>query len=110
MTITLYFEQGTNPDISQVQVQTNCSWPRRCCRPKCSCKGLRVAKATKNFLVVVGFVSTDGSMTGADIGDYVASHVQDPISRTAGVGDYQLFGAQYAMRIWMDPAKLNNFG
>jgi multidrug efflux pump len=69
-----------------------------------------VAKATRNFLVIVGFVSTDGSMTAPDIGDYVASHVQDPISRTAGVGDYQLFGSQYAMRIWLDPAKLNNFG
>ncbi len=49
-------------------------------------------------------------MTAPDIGDYIASHVQDPISRTAGVGDYQLFGSQYAMRIWLDPAKLNNFG
>jgi multidrug efflux pump len=73
-------------------------------------QGLRVAKATRNFLVVVGFVSTDGSMNASDIGDYIASHVQDPISRTKGVGDFLLFGSQYAMRIWLDPAKLNNFG
>src|SRR3546814_5866524 len=72
-------------------------------------QGIRVAKATKNFLVVVGFVSTDDSMDRTDISDYIVSHVQDPISRTAGVGDYQVFGSQYAMRIWLDPAKLNSF-
>ena len=110
MTITLYFEQGTNPDISQVQVQNKLQLATPLLPTEVQLQGLRVAKATRNFLVIVGFVSTDGSMTGPDIGDYVASHVQDPISRTLGVGDYQLFGSQYAMRIWLDPAKLNNFG
>ena len=110
MTITLYFEQGTNPDISQVQVQNKLALATPLLPTEVQLQGLRVAKATRNFLVIVGFVSTDGSMTGPDIGDYVASHVQDPISRTLGVGDYQLFGSQYAMRIWLDPAKLNNFG
>jgi len=110
MTITLYFEQGTNPDISQVQVQNKLQLATPLLPVEVQLQGLRVAKATRNFLVIVGFVSTDGSMTGPDISDYVASHVQDPISRTLGVGDYQLFGSQYAMRIWLDPAKLNNFG
>jgi multidrug efflux pump len=110
MTITLYFEQGTNPDISQVQVQNKLQLATPLLPTEVQLQGLRVAKATRNFLVIVGFVSTDGSMSGPDIGDYVASHVQDPISRTLGVGDYQLFGSQYAMRIWLDPAKLNNFG
>ena len=110
MTITLYFEQGTNPDISQVQVQNKLQLATPLLPTEVQLQGLRVAKATRNFLVVVGFVSTDGSMSGPDIGDYVASHVQDPISRTRGVGDNQLFGAQYAMRIWLDPARLNNFG
>jgi multidrug efflux pump len=110
MTITLYFEQGTNPDISQVQVQNKLQLATPLLPTEVQLQGLRVAKATRNFLVIVGFVSTDGSMTGPDIGDYVASHVQDPISRTLGVGDYQLFGSQYAMRIWLDPEKLNNFG
>jgi multidrug efflux pump subunit AcrB len=73
-------------------------------------QGIQVAKATKNFLVVVGFVSTDDAMSSADLGDFIASSVQDPISRTNGVGDYTLFGAQYAMRVWLDPAKLDNFG
>ena len=110
MTITLYFQQGTNPDISQVQVQNKLQLATPLLPTEVQLQGLRVAKATRNFLVVLGFVSTDGSMQAADIGDYIASHVQDPISRTRGVGDYQLFGAQYAMRIWLDPAKLNNFG
>src|ERR1700732_1083801 len=110
MTITLYFEQGTNPDISQVQVQNKLQLATPLLPTEVQLQGLRVAKATRNFLVVVGFVSTDGSMQGPDISDYVASHVQDPISRTPGVGDYQLFGSQYAMRIWLDPAKLTDFG
>jgi hydrophobe/amphiphile efflux-1 (HAE1) family protein len=110
MTITLYFEQGTNPDISQVQVQNKLALATPSLPTQVQLQGLRVAKATRNFLVIVGFVSTDGSLSGSDIGDYVASHVQDPISRTSGVGDYQLFGSQYAMRIWLDPAKLNDFG
>src|SRR6195256_6517548 len=97
MTITLYFAQGTNPDISQVQVQNKLQLATPLLPTEVQLQGLRVAKATRNFLVVVGFVSTDGSMQAPDISDYVASHVQDPISRTKGVGDFQLFGSQYAM-------------
>ena len=110
MTITLYFAQGTNPDISQVQVQNKLALATPLLPTEVQLQGLRVAKATRNFLAIIGFVSTDGSMSAPDIGDYVASHVQDPMSRTRGVGDYQLFGSQYAMRIWLDPAKLTNFG
>ncbi|HEX4376159.1 MAG TPA: efflux RND transporter permease subunit [Steroidobacteraceae bacterium] len=109
MTITLNFQQGTNPDIAQVQVQNKLQLALPLLPTEVQQQGLRVAKATKNFLMVIGFVSTDGSMQGQDISDYIASHVQDPISRTPGVGDYQLFGAQYAMRIWLDPSKLTNF-
>jgi multidrug efflux pump len=110
MTITLYFEQGTDPDIAQVQVQNKLQLATPLLPQEVQAQGIRVAKATRNFLLVVGFYSADGTMSNFDIGDYVASHVQDPISRTPGVGDFQLFGSQYAMRIWLDPAKLNNFG
>jgi multidrug efflux pump len=72
-------------------------------------EGIRVAKATKNFLLVAGFSCTDGSMTSSDVADFIASTIQDPVTRTPGVGDYILFGSQYAMRIFMDPAKLNNY-
>src|SRR5246127_4394983 len=110
MTITLYFEQGTNPDIAQVQVQNKLQLATPLLPAEVQAQGLRVAKATRNFLLVIGFYSSNGSMSNDDISDYIASHVQDPISRTPGVGDYQLFGTQYAMRIWLDPAKLNNYG
>src|SRR6201996_7944782 len=109
MTITLNFEQGTNPDIAQVQVQNKLQLATPLLPPEVQQQGLRVAKATKNFLLVLGFSCTDGSMNSRDIADFIASTVQDPISRTSGVGDYILFGSQYAMRIWLDPAKLNNY-
>jgi multidrug efflux pump len=109
MTITLYFEQGSNADIAQVQVQNKLQLATPLLPLEVQQQGIRVAKSTRNFLLIIGFFSTDGSMTSADIGDFIASYIQDPLSRTAGVGDYQAFGSQYAMRIWMDPAKLNNF-
>jgi hydrophobe/amphiphile efflux-1 (HAE1) family protein len=108
--ITLYFQQGTNADIAQVQVQNKLQLATPQLPSIVQQQGLRVAKSTRNFLLVVGFVSEDGSMGGRDIADFVASRVQDPLSRTPGVGDYQLFGAQYAMRVWLDPGKLNNYG
>src|SRR5580704_7115881 len=109
MTITLYFEQGTNPDIAQVQVQNKLQLATPLLPLEVQQEGLRVVKATRNFLLVIGFYSTDGSMSSEDVSDYIASYVQDPVSRTLGVGDYQLFGTQYAMRIWLDPVKLNNY-
>ena len=110
MTITLNFEQGTNPDIAQVQVQNKLQLATPLLPPEVQQQGIRVAKSTKNFLLAVGFVSNDGSMGSGEIADFIASNVQDPLSRTAGVGDYQLFGSQGAMRLWLDPAKLNNYG
>jgi multidrug efflux pump len=109
MTITLSFEQGSNPDIAQVQVQNKLQLATPLLPPEVQLQGIRVAKSTRNFLLVIGFFSEDDSMSSGDIGDFIASNVQDAISRTPGVGDYQVFGAQYAMRIWLDPAKLNNF-
>src|SRR3982074_2285707 len=110
MTITLNFEQGTSPDIAQVQVQNKLQLATPLLPPEVQHQGIRVAKAPKSSLLVVGFVSTDGSMSNADISDFIASNVQDPVSRTPGAGDYQLFGARYAMRIWLDPARLNSYG
>ncbi len=108
-TITLSFDQGTDPDIAQVQVQNKLQLATPLLPQIVQQQGITVAKATKNFLVILGLVSRDGRLSSADLGDLIASSVQDPISRTAGVGDIQLFGAQYGMRIWLDPTKLNNF-
>ncbi len=110
LTITLTFEQGTNADIAQVQVQNKLQLAVPSLPQVVQQSGMRVAKSTKNFLMVIAFSSLDGRMNGEDITDYVASHIQDPISRTPGVGDFQLFGSQYAMRIWLDPARLNKYG
>ncbi|WP_273826221.1 MULTISPECIES: efflux RND transporter permease subunit [Pseudomonas] len=109
MTITATFEQGTSSDTAQVQVQNKLNLATPLLPQEVQQQGIRVTKAVKNFLMVIGVVSTDGSMTKDDLSNYIVSNMQDPISRTAGVGDFQVFGAQYAMRIWLDPAKLNNY-
>jgi multidrug efflux pump len=110
ITITVSFAQGTNPDIAQVQVQNKLQLALPRLPPAVQQQGVQVAKSAKNFLMAAAFVSTDRSMNASDIADFVASHVQDPVSRAPGVGNFQLFGAQYAMRIWLDPAKLDNYG
>ncbi|POA54287.1 MULTISPECIES: efflux RND transporter permease subunit [unclassified Pseudomonas] len=109
MTITATFEQGTNSDTAQVQVQNKLNLATPLLPQEVQQQGIRVTKAVKNFLLVIGVVSEDGSMSKDDLSNYIVSNMQDPISRTPGVGDFQVFGAQYAMRIWLDPAKLNNY-
>ncbi len=89
MTITMNFEQGSNPDIAQVQVQNKLQLATPLLPPEVQLQGIRVAKSTRNFLLVIGFFSEDGAMSSADIGDFIVSNVQDAVSRTAGVGDYQ---------------------
>ncbi|HEU0067577.1 MAG TPA: efflux RND transporter permease subunit [Sphingomonas sp.] len=109
VTITLTFEQGTDPDIAQVQVQNKLQAATPLLPREVQQQGIRVAKAANNFLLVIGLYSKDGSHTGVDAADYIVSQLQDPLSRVPGVGDTQVFGAQYAMRIWVDPLKLNAF-
>ena len=109
MEIDLTFKQGTNPDIAQVQVQNKLSLAESQLPSEVTQQGIRVTKGVKNFMMIVGFISTDGSMNAQDITDYVASNVQDPLSRVTGVGDYTLFGSEYAMRIWLDPGALYKY-
>ncbi|WP_423194106.1 efflux RND transporter permease subunit [Cupriavidus sp. H18C2] len=109
MTITATFEQGTNPDIAQVQVQNKLALAQPLLPQEVQQQGIRVTKSVRNFLIIVGLISTDPSTTREDLSNYIVSNLQDPISRTSGVGDFQVFGSQYAMRIWLDPAKLNSF-
>ena len=109
MEITVTFNQGTDPDIAQVQVQNKLQLATPLLPQEVQQQGIRVTKSVRNFLMVVGVVSADGSMTQSDLADYIVSNIQDPLSRTPGVGDFQVFGSQYAMRIWLDPARLNNF-
>ena len=107
--LTISFQSGTDPDIAQVQVQNKLQLAMPLLPQEVQQQGIQVQKSSSSFLMVAGFISEDDSMTQNDISDYVASNIKDPISRTTGVGDTQVFGAQYAMRIWMDPHKLNNY-
>lgn len=109
-TVTLTFAQGTNPDIAQVQVQNKLQLAQPLLPPEVQQQGLRVAKASKSFLMVMTVSSADPSMRSVDIGNFIASTLQDPIARVNGVGQVQLLGTQYAMRIWMLPEKLNALG
>src|SRR5579862_8199009 len=109
MTITLYFEQGTNPDIAQVQVQNKLQLATPLLPAQVQQAGIRVTKSSNGYLLVAGFVSGDKSMSRYDIANYVVSHLQDPLSRVDGVGNFNVFGTQYAMRIWLDTDKLNSF-
>src|SRR6185503_1776490 len=107
--VTLTFENGVDPDIAQVQVQNKLQGAIPLLPQIVQQQGISVSKANPSFLLVVGFVSEDGRMTRPDIDDYVASHPVEPLSRVKGVGSVQLFGAPYAMRIWLDPEKLNSY-
>ena len=104
--VTLTFNARTNIDIAQVQVQNKLQSAVALLPQEVQQQGLTVVKSARNFLMVLGFYSEDPHF---DIGDYVASNIQDPISRVPGVGDLQLFGSQHAMRIWLDPNKLDGY-
>ena len=109
VTITVTFEGGTNPDIAQVQVQNKVALATPLLPQEVQQQGVQVNKSVRNFLIVVGLISEDGSMSGTDLADYNSSVMKDPISRLPGVGEIQTFGTQYAMRIWLDPDKLTKY-
>ncbi len=109
LTLTISFESGTDADIAQVQVQNKLQLATPLLPQEVQQQGIQVKKSSSSFLMVAGFISDDDNMTQSDISDFISSSIKDPISRTKGVGDTQVFGAQYAMRIWMDPHKLNNY-
>jgi hydrophobe/amphiphile efflux-1 (HAE1) family protein len=108
-TITATFQPGTNPDTAQVQVQNKLNQATPELPTEVQQQGLIVAKAQSDFIMIVALYDTDGRHDTTDLGDYVNSKLVDPISRLNGVGDTQVLGAQYAMRIWLDPYKLNNY-
>lgn len=108
-TITLTFQAGINPNEAMQQVQNQLQGATRKLPQDVQQQGITVSKSGDSSLMTVAFVSTDHSMTRQDIADYVASNLQDPISRIDGVGSVDAFGSQYAMRIWLDPNKLNSY-
>ncbi len=104
--ITVTFDKGTDPDIAQVQVQNKVQQALSRLPQQVQQQGLRVTKSNADFLMVVSIYDESDRMTSRDISDYLVSNLQDPVGRIPGVGDLNVFGAQYAMRIWLDPYKL----
>lgn len=110
MTITLTFEAGTNPDIAQVQVQNKLKKAESSLPETVTRLGVSVDKSSASFLMVVGFVDRTGRMNSGDLGDFLTNNVEETLSRVKGVGEATVFGASYAMRIWMDPGLLMKYG
>ncbi len=109
VTVTITFNPGTDADIAQVQVQNKLQQALSLLPQTVQQEGVQVNKSNSTFLMIVGLISTNGDMTNFDLGDYLVTTLRDPLSRTPGVGSIQIFGSQYAMRIWLDPNQLNSF-
>ena len=107
--ISLTFTNKADPDVAQMQVQNKLQLVTAQLPQTVQNTGITVSKSTSNFLMVIGFVSTDDKLSSNDLADYVDSTLNDTLKRVEGVGDTQLFGAGYAMRIWIDPDKLAKY-
>jgi len=107
--VTLVFEAGTDIDVAQVQVQNQVQSILRRLPQDVQAQGLRINKASNNNLLSFSLYSPDGSRSNADLGDYIASNLQDSLARVDGVGDTNIYGAPYAMRIWLNPDKLTAY-
>lgn len=108
-TITLTFETGTDPDIAQVQTQNKVSQSLSSLPSIVQELGVPIEKAGGSYALIIGFYSKDDSMDRNAISDFLASNLEEPLSRVDGVGQIQTFGPEHAMRIWMDPRSLNNY-
>ncbi|MDU5485038.1 MAG: efflux RND transporter permease subunit [Serratia liquefaciens] len=109
VSINVTFDQGTDPDIAQVQVQNKVQQAESRLPTEVTAQGVTVKKSQSSFLLIVGLYDETDKASMADISDYLVSNIQDPLSRIEGVGDVQVFGSEYAMRIWLDPTKLASF-
>ena len=109
VSITVTFEQGTDPDTAQVQVQNKVQQAESRLPTEVQQSGITVEKSQSNFLLIMGVYDKTDSASSSDIADWLVSNMQDPLARVEGVGSLQVFGAEYAMRIWLDPAKLASY-
>ncbi len=108
--ITVTFNKGTNPDIAQVQVQNQVQQALSRLPQQVQQQGLVVRKSNPDFLLIVGVFDATNRMTNADVSDYLVSNLQDPLGRIPGIGDTNVFGSQYAMRVWLNPDRLTSYG
>ncbi|PCM81081.1 efflux RND transporter permease subunit [Enterobacter cloacae] len=109
VSITVTFEQGTDPDTAQVQVQNKVQQAESRLPTEVQQSGITVEKSQSNFLLIMGVYDKTDTASSSDIADWLVSNMQDPLARVDGVGSLQVFGAEYAMRIWLDPAKLASY-
>lgn len=107
--ITVTFEQGTDPDTAQVQVQNKVQQAESRLPSEVQQSGVTVVKSQSNFLLILAVYDKNNKATSSDISDWLVSNMQDPLARVEGVGSLRVFGAEYAMRIWMDPTKLASY-
>ncbi|MBK4726843.1 efflux RND transporter permease subunit [Pantoea agglomerans] len=107
--IIVTFNQGTDPDIAQVQVQNKVSLAESQLPTEVVNQGINIRKYQSNFMLVVGLTSSNPKLSNGDLADLMVSKLQDPIARSNGVGDFMVMGAEYGMRIWLDPAKLYKY-
>jgi HAE1 family hydrophobic/amphiphilic exporter-1 len=107
--IELTFAPGTDPDLAWAQVQNKLQLAMASLPEVVQRQGVKVSKSTRNYLLLVGLISEDGSMDGNDLRDYAQSNLEKVLSRVPGVGEVEVFGSQYAMRVWLDPNKLTDY-
>ncbi|MBN8839125.1 MAG: efflux RND transporter permease subunit, partial [Sphingomonadales bacterium] len=107
--ITATFAKGTDPDIAQVQVQNQVQQAISRLPTQVQQQGLSVRKSNPDFLLIAGVYDITDKLTNQDVSDYLVSNLQEPLGRLQGVGDTNVFGSQYAMRVWLDPAKLASY-
>ncbi|HQR45432.1 MAG TPA: efflux RND transporter permease subunit [Thermoanaerobaculia bacterium] len=108
--VTLTFAPGTDPDIAWAKVQNKLQLAMPALPDVVQQTGVTVSKSTRNWLLIAGVMSEDGSMDNADLMDYTVSKIESVIGRVPGVGEVQVFGTAYSMRVWLDPDKLTKFG
>jgi len=107
--IQLTFAPGTDPDLAWAQVQNKLQLAMANLPNMVQRQGVKVSKSTRNWLIIVGLISEDASMDGVDLRDYAQSNLEKVLARVPGVGEVEVFGSQYAMRVWLNPDKLTNF-
>ena len=107
--IELTFAPGTDPDLAWAQVQNKLQLAMASLPTVVQRTGVRVSKSTRNYLLIVGLISEDGSMDDIDLADYAQANLEQVLARVPGVGEVETFTTQYAMRVWLNPDKLNNF-
>jgi HAE1 family hydrophobic/amphiphilic exporter-1 len=107
--VELTFAAGTDPDLAWAQVQNKLQLATASLPEEVQREGVMVSKSTRNYLIIVGLISEDGSMDGYDLQDYAQTNIQNVLARVPGVGEVQIFGSQYAMRVWLNPDKLTDY-